>query len=213
MVQKSSDAADTSLRRGRGRPRSFDADRALNAAQSRFWQGGYAATSLDALAEATGLNRPSLYGAFGDKRAHNLAALDKSVAESVSSLTTALAARPLVRDALALVYEGAIRIYLAGEAGPRGCFIIGTAVVEALGDEMVRGALAQALTRMDDVFEARFNAAQQAGDLPADADAKGLALLASAVLNNLAIRARAGLDRATLQAVAQAGVIAICGPA
>ena len=34
-----------------------------------FWQDGFAATSLDDLSAATGLNRPSLYGAFGDKRA------------------------------------------------------------------------------------------------------------------------------------------------
>lgn len=213
MVQKLPNSADTSLRRGRGRPRGFDPDRALNAAQASFWQGGYAATSLDALAEATGLNRPSLYAAFGDKRALYLAALEKSVEESVSSLTAALAARPRLREALTLVYDSAIRIYLAGEAGPRGCFIIGTAVVEALGDDAVRRTLAQALSRMDGAFEARFAAARQAGELPADADPAGLALLASAVLNNLAIRARAGLGRPTLEAAAQAGVTALCGPA
>jgi AcrR family transcriptional regulator len=212
MVQKPTDSADTSLRRGRGRPRGFDADQALNAAQASFWQGGYAATSLDALAEATGLNRPSLYGAFGDKRALYLAALEKSVEESVSSLKAALAARPQLRDALALVYEAATRIYLAGETGPQGCFIIGTAVVEALGDTAVRGTLAGALTRMDEAFEARFLAARDAGELPPAADPKGLALVASALLNNLAIRARAGLDRTTLQAVAEAGITALCGP-
>lgn len=213
MVQKLPDSADTALRRGRGRPRGFDPDQALNAAQASFWQGGYAATSLDALAEATGLNRPSLYSAFGDKRALYLAALRKSVEESVASLTAALARRPRLREALELVYEAAIRIYLAGEAGPRGCFIIGTAVVESLGDEAVRQALAQALSRMDGAFAARFAAARDAGELPADADPHAQALLASAVLNNLAIRARAGLPRSTLEAVARAGVAALCPPA
>ncbi|MGA0603632.1 TetR/AcrR family transcriptional regulator [Caulobacter sp. KR2-114] len=213
MVQKTPDTADTSGRRGRGRPRGFDTGQALNAAQASFWRAGYAATSLDTLAEATGLNRPSLYGAFGDKRALYLAALAKSADESVASLAAALAARPTVREALALVYDSAIRIYLAGERGPQGCFIIGTAVVEALGDAAVREALAGALTRMDGAFEARFAAARSAGELPAEADPRGLALIASAVLNNLAIRARAGLDRATLQAVARAGVDALCGPA
>jgi TetR/AcrR family transcriptional regulator, copper-responsive repressor len=213
MVQKGMQTADTSGRRGRGRPRGFDAAEALNAARSAFWSGGYAATSLDDLAAATGLNRPSLYGAFGDKRALYLKALGQSADESVAALTAALAARPGVRDALAFVYENAIRIYTAGEAGPRGCFIVGTAVVEALAEADVRAALAQALARMDQAFAARFAAAVAAGDLPPDADPAGLALLAAAVLNNLAIRARAGFELATLRAVAAAGVTAVCGPA
>jgi hypothetical protein len=86
-------------------------------------------------------------------------------------------------------------------------------VVEALTDADVRAALAQALARMDQAFEARFAAAVAAGDLPPGADPAGLALLAAAVLNNLAIRARAGFDPATLRAVAAAGVAAVCGPA
>ena len=61
MVQKS--------KAKRGRPRAYDPEVALGNALAAFWDGGYAATSLDDLSAATGLNRPSLYGAFGDKRA------------------------------------------------------------------------------------------------------------------------------------------------
>jgi AcrR family transcriptional regulator len=57
------------MKRARGRPRSFDRETALQAAGQRFRTHGFAGTSLDELAEATGLNRPSLYPAFGDKRA------------------------------------------------------------------------------------------------------------------------------------------------
>ena len=59
----------------RGRPRAYDPDAALKAARDVFWVKGYAATSLDDIAEATGMNRPSLYAAFGDKEAIYLAAL------------------------------------------------------------------------------------------------------------------------------------------
>ena len=55
--------------RGRGRPRAFEAETALAQAMDVFWSDGFAATSLDDISAATGLNRPSLYGAFGDKRA------------------------------------------------------------------------------------------------------------------------------------------------
>ena len=53
----------------RGRPRAYDPAVALARARDTFWGGGYSATSLDDLTEATGMNRPSLYAAFGDKRA------------------------------------------------------------------------------------------------------------------------------------------------
>jgi TetR/AcrR family transcriptional regulator, copper-responsive repressor len=68
MVQKST-ASSRIAPRPRGRPRAFEAETALTHAMDAFWKDGFAATSLDDLSAATGLNRPSLYGAFGDKRA------------------------------------------------------------------------------------------------------------------------------------------------
>ena len=72
MVQKKSKAGSEPPREGsarmRGRPRQYDPERALAQAAEAFWKHGYAATSLDDLVAATGMNRPSLYAAFGDKR-------------------------------------------------------------------------------------------------------------------------------------------------
>ncbi len=69
MVQKSARPLPEPGPRRRGRPRAFEPETALIQAMDVFWQDGFAGTSLDALSAATGLNRPSLYGAFGDKRA------------------------------------------------------------------------------------------------------------------------------------------------
>src|SRR6204780_4587362 len=69
MVQKVVRTPPEPAPRRRGRPRAFEPETALTQAMDVFWQGGFAATSLDDLSAATGLNRPSLYGAFGDKRA------------------------------------------------------------------------------------------------------------------------------------------------
>src|SRR5271165_2455891 len=69
MVQKTVRATPSPAPRRRGRPRAFEPETTLTRAMDVFWQDGFAATSLDDLSAATGLNRPSLYGAFGDKRA------------------------------------------------------------------------------------------------------------------------------------------------
>lgn len=59
------------------RPRSFDTDEVLSAAMLLFWAQGYDATSIRDLEKATGLNAPSLYGAFGDKETLFTAALQR----------------------------------------------------------------------------------------------------------------------------------------
>src|SRR6202044_5662 len=69
MVQKTERDVPKAAPRRRGRPRAFEPETALTQAMDVFWKDGFAATSLDDLSAATGLNRPSLYGAFGDKRA------------------------------------------------------------------------------------------------------------------------------------------------
>lgn len=69
MVQKKDlVGADKAEGKRRGRPRAYAPDVAIGQALSLFRRTGYAATSLDDLSAATGMNRPSLYGAFGDKR-------------------------------------------------------------------------------------------------------------------------------------------------
>src|SRR5262249_59381690 len=142
----------------------------------------------------TALARPSLYGAFGDKHALFLKALERSRDESLAGLATALEA-PTLRQALAQVYAAAIRIYLGGETGARGCFVVGTATVESMGDLGARRILAETLDGLDRGFEARFAAARAAGELAPAADPRALALLATAALNTLSLRARAGAGR------------------
>ena len=67
--------------KGRGRPRAYDPQTALLQALDVFWSTGYSGASLDSIATAAGMNRPSLYAAFGDKHALYIKAL-----ESIGSL-------------------------------------------------------------------------------------------------------------------------------
>lgn len=208
MVQKSEDD-DKPAPRPRGRPRSFDTEQTLAQATLAFWQRGYAATSMDDLSAATGLNRPSLYGAFGDKQALYLQALKLYTEQSDRAIAQALEGRS-VRDGLLRVYELALQVYYPADASPRGCLLVGTAATEAPRDESIRQALGDSLRGFTAAFEARLQRAVDDGELPAGTDASMRAQLASAVMHSMALRARAGDARDDLTALAAAGVDFIC---
>jgi TetR/AcrR family transcriptional regulator, copper-responsive repressor len=203
MVQKSPE-------KRRGRPRAYDPERALAKATGAFWRAGYSATSLDDLSAATGMNRPSLYGAFGDKRALYLAALENYWAAGRAAMEEELAADVPLRQGLRAVYGRALAMYFSGQSSPRGCFLVGTAAVEAVNDAGVRDLLGASLRDFDGVYERRFRLAQRRGELPADADPAVLAQLASALMYALALRSRAGEPRAALEAFADGGVALLC---
>lgn len=205
MVQKQSP-------RPRGRPRAYDPGRALADATRAFWHTGFAATSLDDLGAATGMNRPSLYGAFGDKKALYLAALDRYIAEGRRLMDEAMDAGTPLPQALSRVYDAALAMYLPPDGAALGCFLIGTAATEAVADADVRERLGAGLRAFDRAFEARLKRARAQGELPADAHPAALAKVASAILHTLALRSRAGDSRASLRATAAAGIALICGP-
>jgi TetR/AcrR family transcriptional regulator, copper-responsive repressor len=204
-------AQNTAPKRPRGRPRAYDPEMALGRAMDAFWTAGFSATSLDQLSEATGMNRPSLYSAFGDKQALYLKTLERYSAASRAFITSAFTADQTLREALLQVYGSAIDIYVAGEKGQRGCFFIGTAATEAATNPAVREVFAQSVRELDEAFEKRVRAAVKRGELAADADVRMLGRLATSVIHTLALRARAGEPRAALLATAKAAVALICG--
>ena len=197
----------------RGRPRAFDAKVTLEKARDVFWDRGFAGTSLDTLSAATQLNRPSLYGAFGDKEALYLDVMEAYRAESMDVLADALDPSLPLRDNLARVYKSALEIYLHGKTSARGCFLISTATAEAIQHERVRDLLSRSLEDFDGAIEQRMALAVERGELPDGSDVHMLARLASAVMHSLAVRARAGDSRRTLEALAKSGIDMICGKA
>lgn len=195
----------------RGRPRAYDPERALTCVLESFWKSGYSGTSLDDIAGATGMNRPSLYAAFGGKEELYLKALAQYWSMSRVALREALADDVPLREALMRVYDKAISIYFSGGERPRGCFAIGTAITEAVDNPEIRSALAKGLQALDKGIEARIRAAAARGELKPGADPAMLAMLVSAVMHSIAIRARYGTPRAELKKFARAAVDLICG--
>ncbi|BBP77867.1 TetR/AcrR family transcriptional regulator [Pseudomonas gingeri NCPPB 3146 = LMG 5327] len=198
--------------KGRGRPRAYDPQTALQQALGVFWNTGYAGASLDSIATAAGMNRPSLYAAFGDKHALYIKALEQYWEMAAAAVDEALKDRSLtLGEALLRFYEGQLSIYFSGDGQPRGCFMIGTATTEAVEDPAIREILSNRLGRLDAELETRLRAAIEAGELHADADPAALAALASGLMHSISIRARAGKSRAELSELARNAVRVICG--
>ena len=114
-------------------------------------------------------------------------------------------------ETLTKVYDAALSIYFSSGDQVLGCFVVGTAITEAAGDPQIQGIVAEGFRRIDADFEARFKLARAGGELKQGADPKALALLASATMHTLAIRARAGISRSELRKLAHKAVSVICG--
>lgn len=195
----------------RGRPRAYDAQTALKQATDAFWRTGYSGTSLDAIVAATGMNPPSLYAAFGNKRALYLETLARYWKITLAATHEALSGDHPINEALMLAYDAALSFYFSGKGNARGCFVIGTAVTEAGEDAAIRKSVAAGLRAIDADFEARFRAARDRGELRDDADPAALAMLASATMHSIAVRARAGTPRTELREMARNAIGVICG--
>jgi AcrR family transcriptional regulator len=183
----------------RGRPRAYDPTEALKAARDVFWLKGYAATSLDDIVGATGMNRPSLYAAFGDKEAIYLAALKMQSELLVTAVASACQLEMKLKPFLDLFFERCIESYMAGAQGARGCFLVGTALTESLMREDVGEVVRSAFGRCEDALEQRFKRAKKDGELLKTADARAIAMLMSSTMHEMAMLARAGAKRDMLQ--------------
>jgi AcrR family transcriptional regulator len=195
----------------RGRPRAYDPQVALAKATDTFWAQGYAGASLDDLSAATGMNRPSLYGAFGDKQALFSAAIDAYIDTSRVAMTQAFRSGGALRQVLERVYHAGLDIYLSGDIGGRGCFMTSAGLGQAVVDPAVRDKIASGLHEVDRAFERLVARAHAAGELPVGADPAALARVVALMLNALSVRARAGETREQLEATVQATLDLVCG--
>jgi TetR/AcrR family transcriptional regulator, copper-responsive repressor len=195
----------------RGRPRAYEPDVALARALDVFWKDGFAATSLDNLSAATGMNRPSLYGAFGDKRELYKKTYQSYRDRARQRMGEVFAIEMPLRPMLLRIYSIALDMYLSGKDGPRGCFTVMTATSEAVFDPDIRSMVVSGLVEMDRFFARLFKAAQQRGELAASADPQVPAQLASATIHTIAIRARAQVPRAELEAIVNGAVDVMIG--
>ena len=198
MVQKTSAAP-------RGRPRSFDTDEVLDRVRDTFWRYGYAGTSMDQLSAATGLHKPSLYGAFGDKKKLYLAALDNYLADVRAEFAEAFAVSDLF-ELLRAMTEWSIDKFMGKDEAGTGCFMMHTAMPEASEDPEISRAVRELMDSLDRALVRRFEKAIEAGQISAEADPHSLAMVMVANHYEISGRARAGYSRAELRALADRAI-------
>ena len=112
----------------RGRPRKVDPDNALDTAIKAFWQKGYDGTSMNDLVAATGMAKPGLYAAFGDKESLYARALTHYVQKLGMPLLNDLAQSPDPLDVVLKRFLGNVAAGAVDKRGPGGCFVVNSLV-------------------------------------------------------------------------------------
>jgi TetR/AcrR family transcriptional regulator, transcriptional repressor for nem operon len=187
----------------RGRPRSFDAEAAVERAMGVFWSRGYHATALPDLLRATKLSRGSLYAAFGDKHSLFLRALDRYIADALTRMDLELDAE---REPV-----GGLQAYLAGYVdrtsganGRRGCLLAATAMELAGRDADVRRRIANFFEAMEARVARALSRAKTTGKLADGVEPTSAARILVCFVEGLRVIGKTAPTRITSQATVDA---------
>lgn len=188
-------------KKGRGRPKVFDREAALDKAMTLFWQHGYEATSLSDLVEATGAKAPTLYAEFVNKEGLFRAVLDHYIAHFAAKHEAKLCCddKP-VDDALKDYFTAVATCYTSKDT-PAGCFMINTSAALAASSKEIAKTIKSRHAVQEQTLREFLQHRQEKGEIPAGKDVKELALFLSCVLQGMSISAREGASFDTLMQI------------
>lgn len=189
-----------------GRPRSFDMDNALEQALQVFWRKGYEGTSLTDLTSAMGINRPSLYSAFGNKEELFRKALDR-YDNGPGAYTKEAFSLPTARQVIEGLMLGAID-NVTNPANPSGCLLVQGALACGLEAEPIRKELIFRRMAGETLLHQRLEQAKASGDLPIDSEPADLARYVTTVIRGISVQASSGACREDLQRVVKTAMLA-----
>jgi AcrR family transcriptional regulator len=190
-----------STRKGRGRPKQFDREDALDKALTIFWRHGYDATSLTDLVEATGAKAPTLYAEFGNKEGLFRAAAERYMAK-FADRGRALLANP--RSSTAQAIEDFMRDTAAMYTDknlPSGCFIICTSAALSSSSDEVAKCLRARHHFQENMLTDFLRARQESGEVPAQTDIVTLAKYLTCIQQGMSVQARDGASHEELDGI------------
>ena len=188
----------------RGRPREFCVEHALAQALRVFWEKGYDGTSLNDLTEAMGINRPSLYAAFGNKEELFRKALDLYEREKLTYIRQALE-QPTARGVAETLLRGAVQNATSIEE-PHGCLGVITSVACGAESQSIRDEVLERGKVAKRALIERFERAKAEGDIPAHVEVEGLTSLLYAVVQGICVQAGTGATREELDRLVDTGL-------
>lgn len=181
----------------RGRPRSFDADQALEKALDVFWRQGYEGAALSDLTEAMGITKTSMYAAYGNKEELFRKVLDRYGTGPAGYLREAVR-QPTARGVAEHVLNGAVLATTLPDR-PAGCLGVQGALAPGEPGQAAHTLLAEWRRQGERQVRERFEAARAEGDLPPDADSAALARYVFTVAYGVAVQAAGGVPREQLK--------------
>ncbi|MBJ8097921.1 TetR/AcrR family transcriptional regulator [Bacillus cereus group sp. N11] len=156
------------------RTREFDEDQVLDAAMQLFWEKGYEATSLSDLTSRMGIQRPSIYSTFGDKKELFEAALRRYTMSRASDIRNKLQSHSSVKESFSIFFANVVNEEYAGDLS-KGCFCINTMVELAPHDERFEILTREHQMYLAVIFQETIERGIQSGELEVNTDAKSLA--------------------------------------
>lgn len=185
-----------------GRQRAFCKDEALDKAMRIFWKKGYVGASLSDLTEVMGINKPSMYSAFGNKEQLFIQSMAHYIEHYASPHSKHLNSELSLKQRLAH-YMLSILTAQCNEDCPKGCFV-SSAIADGEADAFPEDAK-RAVFEVRDFAETMLSTfllqEQHAGHLCANASPKDLSRFLVTILHGTAAMARSGKSKTELESI------------
>jgi TetR/AcrR family transcriptional repressor of nem operon len=181
-----------------GRTKQFDERQALISAMLVFWDKGYEATSIQDIEQATGLNRTSLYNAFGNKHAIFDRVMSCYKESVMSALFAKLDSAPDIKEGIRRLLNGALDIHF-DEDNPGGCLVVLSILESGQHDEQSQASMQQTIHDLKSALQARLNKAKKSGELSKDLDAGSTATTIATTMAGMMVMGKANFTRAALK--------------
>jgi AcrR family transcriptional regulator len=182
----------------RGRPRAFDREQALRAAQRHIWLHGYEAASLSQLESVMGIGKTSLYAAFGSKFDLLREAADLYTAEAGRMIAAILDREPTALGGLRRFLDICAADF-TNPARPRGCFLVAAAITCSAENAQATAFLRDGRAAVGALIRARLARGVAEGEFPSDASADSMTEYLLTVLHGMSIQARDGSTETELR--------------